>query len=142
VVLLDAYALIALFGHEPVASEVQQLIDRQEAGMTAANLAEVIDVMNRIYEVPSDEVDLALDALFPHEMTLIPLGETTARAAGSLRAAYYGRRGKPLSLADCFLLAAAGPGDSVATADAHVAEVARLEQIEVVPLPDRAGHRP
>jgi hypothetical protein len=47
-----------------------------------------------------------------------------------------------VSLGDCFVLATAGPGDAVATADPVVAAVARAEGIGVESLPDSTGRRP
>jgi hypothetical protein len=38
-------------------------------------------------------------------------------------------------LADCILIASAGPEDAIATADAHVATTARSEGIDVRKLP-------
>ena len=49
---------------------------------------------------------------------------------------------RPVPLADCFLIAAAGADDSVATADGPVAEAAREEGIAVHALPDSGGDRP
>ena len=41
-----------------------------------------------------------------------------------------------LSLADCFLLAAVGPGDRLATSDRAVLRVADVEGLDAVPIPD------
>jgi len=65
----------------------------------------------------------------------------TAFKAARLRIEHYRRRERPLSLADCFLLAAASPEDRVATADPSVSEVARAEGIELLALPDSSGRR-
>jgi len=68
--------------------------------------------------------------------------EEAAWRAAELRQTYYAKKSCELSLADCFLIAAAASGDLIATADAPAASVARLEGIEVVPLPDSDGTRP
>ena len=47
-----------------------------------------------------------------------------------------------ISLADCFLLAAVGHGDSVVTADGPVARAARAEGMDVIAVPDSRGRRP
>ena len=70
-----------------------------------------------------------------------PAGD--AWAAASLRATYYGRSTRDVSLADCFLLAVASRlGAAVATADPAVAATARDESIELIGLPDSSGARP
>jgi hypothetical protein len=54
--------------------------------------------------------------------------------ARSLRARHYHRTKRPVSLADCSLIACAGTGDSIATLDAVLIEMARDEDIAVVDL--------
>jgi PIN domain nuclease of toxin-antitoxin system len=142
VVLLDAYALLALLADEAPAGEVVRLIAEHESGITAVNLAEVVDVMQRRYSYPLEGAESAVDAVCAGGVSVVPVGDVEGRRAGALRAEYYGRRARSLSLADCFLLAATGDGDAVATSDPTVAEVARLEQIDAVLLPDSAGRRP
>ena len=110
--------------------------------MTTVNLAEVIDVLGRVHLVGEEELRATVE---PHlsevVSTVLPTQDDAWRAA-AIRTRYYDRGGCPLSLADCFLIAATGPGDSIATADVPVAETARAEGIDVVPLPDTAGRRP
>jgi PIN domain nuclease of toxin-antitoxin system len=47
-VLLDAFALIALLRDEPAADEVETILRRGEAAMSAVNLAEALDVLQRV----------------------------------------------------------------------------------------------
>jgi PIN domain nuclease of toxin-antitoxin system len=141
VVLLDAYGLIALLADEPASDDVADLIGAHEAAMTAVNLAEAVDVIQRRYDISPPALESALDDLFADAVALVTIGDFEARRAGMLRAQHYHSRSRRISLADCFLLAAAGESDSVATADPHVVEVADLERIDVVRLPDSAGRR-
>jgi predicted nucleic acid-binding protein len=47
-----------------------------------------------------------------------------------------------VSLADCFVIATAEPGDTIATSDSAVARVARAEGLDVLALPNARGRRP
>jgi hypothetical protein len=70
-------------------------------------------------------------------------GTTEAWRAADLRARYYDRKARALSLADCLLLAhVCTGGDEIATADPAIADVARAEGLALIPLPDSAGARP
>lgn len=140
-VLLDAYPLIALLTNERAAGEVEALIRQGGSAATAVNVGEASHVVQRIYGVPSEVVERQLEAVFS-EVELLPIGAMEAFIAARLRARHYHRLERHLSLGDCFLLAAAGPDDGVATSDPAVAEVARLEEIDVIGLPDSAGRRP
>jgi hypothetical protein len=104
-------------------------------------VAEAVDGLQRLHRLSPPEVASALDLLFT-QVEVRAVSEAEAWRAGSLRARHYHRRSTPLSLADCFLLAAAGPEEAVATSDPGVAEVARLEDIGVIALPDSAGRLP
>lgn len=142
-ILLDAYALIALLGDEPAADEVEELLRRGDCSASVVNLAEAIDVSCRVHNLALDDVRNALVSLIlGGQVQVIVPDEDSAWRAAELRQTYYARKSCELSLADCFLIAAAGSGDSIATADAPAASVARLEGIEVVALPDSGGRRP
>jgi predicted nucleic acid-binding protein len=70
-------------------------------------------------------------------------GESEAWLAAEVRVSEYHRSKRPLSMADCMLLAhALSTGDAVATSDAHVAHVARSRGLTIVALPDTTGKRP
>jgi PIN domain nuclease of toxin-antitoxin system len=140
-VILDAYPLIALLANERASDEVEELIRRSETAATAVNVAEASDVTQRLYRVSAELVEHELGLLLS-EIQLLPVGLFEALEAARLHAEHYDRRKQALSLADCFLLAAAGPDDAVATTDPAVAEAARSEGIQVVPLPDSSGRRP
>jgi predicted nucleic acid-binding protein len=142
-ILLDAYALVALLGEEPAAAEVEGLLRRGDCAASVVNLAEAIDVSCRVHDLPLADVRDALGALIlsGEVRVRVPDEESAWRAAG-LRQSYYAKKSCELSLADCFLIGAATSVDQIATADEPVAHVARTEGIEVVALPDSSGTRP
>jgi PIN domain nuclease of toxin-antitoxin system len=142
VTLLDAYALVAFVADEPAAGEVEQLLRAGGCGLTTVNLAEAIDVARRVHGLQEEDLRGLAEPLLDDALVVIPTSEAQAWRSADLRARYYDRRLSPLSIADCFLLAAAGLDDEVATADPVVAEVARVERIAVNALPDTAGQRP
>lgn len=141
-ILLDAYALVALLADEPAAGEVERLLREGGCAVTPSNLAEAVDVTQRARGVAPADVRAALEPLLDGEIELLAPREADVWRAADLRLRYYDRRGCALSLADCFLLAAVGPRDRIASADSAVAAVARGEGIELVRLPDSSGRRP
>lgn len=138
---LDAYALVAFVADEPAAGEVERLLRADRCGLTTINLAEAVDVARRVHHLPEEDLREITEPLL-EEISVVRPSQPQAWRSADLRARHYDRRLSPLSIADCFLLAAAGPDDAVATADPVVAEVARVERIEVIALLDTAGQRP
>jgi uncharacterized protein with PIN domain len=142
-VLLDAFALIALLRDEPAADEVETILRRGEAAMSAVNLAEALDVLQRVDGVDRARLDALTGPLIRESLALLAVEERTARDGADIHARRYHRTRAPLSLADCLLLAAArGAQAVVATADRPLASAARAEEIEVAALPDSRGRRP
>jgi PIN domain nuclease of toxin-antitoxin system len=142
-VLLDAFALIALLRDEPAADEVETILRRGEAAMSAVNLAEALDVLQRVDGVDRARLDALTGPLIRESLALLAVEERTACDGADIRARRYHRTRAPLSLADCLLLAAArGAQAVVATADRPLASAARAEEIEVAALPDSRGRRP
>jgi PIN domain nuclease of toxin-antitoxin system len=141
---LDAYALIALLAREPAESEVAEVMKRGAAAMSVVNLAETIDCCVRLQGYPAAEVGDAVRTLVQGgSLALVVADAATGLRAGAIRAEHYHRQTRALSLADCFLLAAAAPGeDTIATADPPVAAAARSLGIELIALPDTTGRRP
>ncbi len=133
-VLLDAFALIALLADEPAADQVERLLRRGEAAITVINLAEAVDVLQRVQKIGRERLDAVLDPLLGQPLQLLGIDLLIALAAADIRARRYHRTRSPLSLADCVLLAAAAPGDSVATADEALIRAARAEGIAVTRL--------
>ena len=142
-IFLDAYALIALLADEPPAAEVERLLRAERCAMTAVNLAESVDVALRVGGVPRAEVETVVGGL-THSgvIAVVEVAEDGGWRAAAVRAAHYAPRRSELSLADCFLVAAAGVDDAVATADVPVATAARAEGIRVIALAASSGVRP
>ncbi len=137
-VLLDAFALIALLAEEPAAAEVEAILRRGEGAMSAINLAEALDVLQRVQGVSRERLDAIVAPLLRESIELLPVDEQMARDAADIRARRYHRTQAPLSLADCVLLAATGASDVLATADAPLIAAADLEGVRVKELVRRA----
>lgn len=133
-VLIDAYGLIALVRDEPASPRVEALLAEDPCVVATANLAETYDNCQRTAGFDRDEIDRSLDPLFDAKLGTIDCSLETAKRAGDIRAHHYHRRDRDLSLADCILLASAGPGDSIATGDRAVLDVAAELGIETVEL--------
>jgi predicted nucleic acid-binding protein len=134
-VLLDAFALIALLADEPAADEVEALLRRGEAAMTAVNLAEALDVLQRVQRIPRERLETVTTGLIGEQIALVAIDERIARDAADIRARRYHRTRSPVSLADCILIAAAAESDELATADAPLIRVAEAENVSVRMLP-------
>ena len=135
-VLLDSYAFIAYLLDEPAAPVVQRLLWDGDLAMSAVQLAEVVDRMERVHGVPADEIEVAVSAL---GIDVIVADYPVGAEAGRLRARHYGPTGRTLSLADSVCAATAVLGGlSVATADPVLLEVAVAEGCSVVRLPSAA----
>ncbi len=141
-ILLDAQALVALLGGEPARPEVEALLRAGDAGMSAVNLAEALNVLARRFGIDVEEARAAIDPLTDGALTLLAVEPRSAWRAAEIRARHCRRETAPISIADCFLLAAAGEGDAIATAGRAVIEVARAEGVEVRSLLDSRGRRP
>jgi PIN domain nuclease of toxin-antitoxin system len=134
-VLLDAYALIALLAEEPAADEVESLLRRGVAAITAVNLAEALDVLQRVEGVSRERLEELTTPLVGERMALVTIDEQIARDAADIRARRYHRTRSPLSLADCILMAATGESDALATADGPLIRAAEAENLRVTVLP-------
>jgi uncharacterized protein with PIN domain len=144
VTFLDAYALIALLADEPAAGEVEILLREDDARVVAVNLAEAIDITQRVHRLSMDEVRTALEPLLlDGALSAAVSDESKAWLAGEIRANHYISKTRPLSMADCFLVAhALTDRGAIATADPPLAATARDEGVEVIALPDSSGRRP
>jgi predicted nucleic acid-binding protein len=113
------------------------------ATITAANLAEVIDVLVRGHGNPLADVRERLDWLLASGLEVRAVDRSLGLLAGELRARFYHRQRRPLSLADCIALAAAfAASDALATSDPPLATAARELGVRVHALPDSRGLRP
>lgn len=141
-ILLDAAAVLAVLLDEPARAEVEAMLGR-ECAIAALNLAEVQDRLVRRYGAEEGDADRAVALLKLAGVEVAPLYEDIAVAAGRLRAKHYHRRERPVSLADCVMLATAMEhGMAVASSDGPVLTIAEAVGLDVRPLPDSAGRPP
>ncbi len=141
---VDAYGLVALMANEAAAPEVEELLRGETCRVVAVNLAEAIDVAARTHGYPLEEIRKALEPLIlGGQLTVAVSDASAAWLAAEIRVSEYHRSRRPLSMADCMLLAhALSTGSPLATSDPDVAAVARARDASVVALPDTAGNRP
>lgn len=132
---LDAYALIAFLVGGPASAQVRALLREGGAAVASTNLAETLDVSQRVYGVP---IVRAMEVLEPLPLDVVPLDGALAQAAAELRSKHYHRATRPISLADAVLLASAlKRGFRIATADPDVLAVAAEEGIETIALAEQ-----
>ena len=138
-IVLDAYAALALLKGEPAAGPVRQLLDGDDAAsLTMLGAAEVLDHLVRILGASDEEAVLDLAQLGLAEPA--PLDAPVAIAAGLLRARHYHRRDRAVSLADCVAAESArSSGVPLATADPHLLDLCADEGIDLLALPDSRG---
>jgi predicted nucleic acid-binding protein len=134
-ILLDAFALVAFLKGEPAADAVEALL-REGVEVSAANLAEALDVVGRLDEVEAKQLRDLVEPLLVGSITLTSITARHVWRATDIRRRHYRRKKCPLSLGDSLLLAvAAGASGELATADPDVQRVARAEGIAVRDLP-------
>jgi PIN domain nuclease of toxin-antitoxin system len=141
--VLDASALIALLLDEPARPEVEALLlNRPPPLVSAANLAEVIDKLQRVEGHGAEQVNDAVDLLIVGGLEVQPYWLPDARNAAAIRARYYHRTRSPVSLADCACIATAlSQHAALATTDPSLARAARQLGVDVISLPDSNGQR-
>lgn len=143
--VLDAYAIIATLAGEPAAHEVEPILRASDPppAMSAVNLAEAIDKLVRRGNLSFDDVLERFTWLVAGGLEIVEADIEISSIAGFLRARYYDRGTRQLSLADCHALATALVRQlPIATSDTGLADVARTEDVVVVALPDSTGKRP
>ena len=138
-ITLDSYAVIALLRGEPASDSVGELLCQdQEASLTVLGVAEVIDHLVRLAGVDEDEA--ALDVAQLGLDSPAPVTADLAIRAGLLRARHYHRKDRAVSLADCFAAESSrSPEAMLATADPHLLDLCREEDIATIPLADSSG---
>ena len=134
-ILLDAFALVALVLGESAASAVHTLTRSSETGIGTVNLAETVDVLIRLKRVPAEQCRKTVEPLLGTAIATVAFEERHAWRAAEIRSTHYHRTRRPLSLGDCALLAVAEPSDGIATADKHVLAAATAEGIHAIELP-------
>lgn len=143
--VFDAQAVVAALLGEPAAEIVEALLLDQDdpAHLSAANLAEILDVLVRRVGLAVEDVEEKLRWLIVGGLRVVPVDEPTGSRAGRLRAQHYDRTVCPLSLADCIALATAMELDQpLATADPALLAVAQRVGVDTRPLPDSSGRLP
>jgi PIN domain nuclease of toxin-antitoxin system len=138
VTLLDAYALIAFLVGGPAAPRVRSILREGDAAVATTNLAETLDVSQRVHGLAIERAVDTIEPLLDGSLATVPLDAEIAVRAATLRAKHYHRKTRPISLADAVLIASAGDGDRLATADPDVLAVARDEQVATVELPQQS----
>lgn len=115
----------------------------QPATISAVNLAEVIDVMTRIYGRTPVFAREALVLLESGGLQIAAVDAEIGIGSGELHARHYHRKASPLSMADCIALATSlSLAQPLATSDPALAAAARRESAAVIALPDARGRRP
>jgi uncharacterized protein with PIN domain len=140
--VLDAQAVIAALVGEPAAGEVEELLRGSDGPprVSAANVAEIIDVLVRFRSLGIEPVEERLDWLVAGGLEVVAVDDSLARHAGAVRSRHYHARQRPISLADCLALATALVlGDVLATSDPHLLDTATAEGCRVRALPDSRG---
>jgi hypothetical protein len=140
-IIIDAYAVIALLIGESAMDEVAQILRSNDpVAMTTLSRAEVLDQMVRSKGINPDSLRVDLAELPLH--STIAFDAEMSEMAGTLRASHYHRTRCAVSLEDCSVLAAALELDAViASANPHLLEVASKMGVATVVLPDTAGNR-
>ena len=139
-IVLDSFAVLALFRDEPAAPLVQRLVESEEdVALTALGVSEVLDHLVRILGADEDEAVLDLAQLSLTPPISVDLGVATQ--AGLLRARHYHRKTRAVSLADCIAAVSAQLTIAqLASADPHLLDMCQEEGIAVIALPDSTGH--
>jgi uncharacterized protein with PIN domain len=143
VILLDAFALVALLADEPAGQDVAEIIDCGECAVSTVSLVEAADVLERSHGIATAETRAAVTTLMDAPLRILDVDERRAWRAAEVRAGFYHRRSAEISVADCVLLATARPGvDAIATPDLPLLRIAGQLGVDVIPLPDSSGRRP
>ena len=78
--VLDAYPLIGFLLDEPVAGEIDGLLRRESARISAVNLGEALDAVERCGRVPRLDVELAITPLLGTSLRVEPATELACLA--------------------------------------------------------------
>jgi uncharacterized protein with PIN domain len=136
---------MAFIRDEPAADDVEAgLRDQSEPSrISALNLAEIVDVMTRIFRSSMDDVLATIAVLEAGGLEIVPVDRSIGIHAARIHARYYDRSSSPLSMADCVALAtAAAVGEPLATSDEPLAMAAAAVGVSTIGLPDSQGRLP
>lgn len=87
--LLDAYALIGFLVGGPATAQARALLREGDAAVATANLAEALDVSQRLYGLGISRALDVLDPLFDGTLVAVSLDVGVARRAAEIRAQHY-----------------------------------------------------
>ncbi|MGV1008379.1 MAG: PIN domain-containing protein [Dermatophilaceae bacterium] len=104
--VLDAYAVIGYLRDERCAKQVQGVLESATV-ISAANAAEVLDQLVRVFGRDADDVHADLALLADAGMQIKPVTADEGLLAGRLRARHYHGERCAVSLGDCLAAAAA-----------------------------------
>jgi rRNA-processing protein FCF1 len=92
-------------------------------------------VLARKLDASADEIQSFFTSWFGSRISVIPLSEAEAVGGADIRLKHYRRSVRPLSYADCTLIATAKIyGATVVTSDHAVIDTARAEHVPVLAL--------
>lgn len=92
VILLGGFALVALLVDEPAAERVERLLRGGPTGITANNLAEVVDHLVRRRGVEEIHVRRLLEGLADSGFVVLHMSDETPWIAGRLPSRHHDRR--------------------------------------------------
>ncbi|MFN8630655.1 MAG: PIN domain-containing protein [Chloroflexota bacterium] len=142
VTVLDTQALVALLAAEPAASEVEAILRGRDgiASISAVTVAEVMDVLVRRHARRVETAGDYVTGLLAGGLEVVPVDEEIGRLAGVLRSRHWDSKRRPVSMADCIVLATAMTvREPLATSDRPLIAAARAEGHPVVALLDSRG---
>ena len=113
---------------------MERILRSGDAAVTSVTYGEALDRLVRARRMPEPRVRTAFEPLLDTSLRRIDVGFPLVETAVRLRAKHYHRERRPLSLADCICVAAAGSDGAVATADEPMLAMAEAEGIRTVPL--------
>jgi len=143
--LFDSSALIALVRDEPAADEVSEILRGRDglASISTVGIAELMDVLVRVAGRRVEEASAMVGWLLATGIDVVPVDEEIGRLAGTLRSRHWRRDRRPVSMADCIVLATGIiTREAIATTDSSLVAAARAEGHPVIVLPDSQGRLP
>lgn len=140
--VVDTQGIVALLEREPAAAEVEAILRGRDgiATISAITIAELIHVGVRTRSQRVDAVNDQVSAFIAGGLEVVPVDEEIGRLAGVLRSRHWDSRRRPVSMADCIVLATAMTvREPLATSDRPLIAAARAEGHPIVALLDSRG---
>lgn len=140
--VVDSQGIVALFAGEPAAAEVEAILRGRDgiASISTITISEAMDVGVRVGGERVEAMSDRISALIAGGVEVVPVDEAVGRLAGVLRSRHWDPKRRPVSMADCIVLATAMTvGEPIATSDRPLIAAARAEGHPVVALLDSQG---